>query len=117
MNSQLAELIGMRHYRPSSTNDDDNKNPWQPPLTHGLDNGGQRIIPEYYLKTNMKDNLLTIDYHYMILDDIRNLRPLNEHQLIYIQTTLSEEEKQAIIVEFNQVVHHYLSKFMNESTK
>lgn len=117
MNSQLAELIGMRHYQPSLTNDDDNHHPWQPPSTHGLDNGGQRIIPEYYLTTNMKDNLLTIDYHYMILDDIRNLRPLNEHQLTYIQTTLSEEEKQAIIVEFNQVVLHYLSKFMNESTK
>lgn len=111
MNSQLAELIGMRHYDNHARQSTEL---WQPPLTHGLDNGGQRIIPEYYLTTNMKDNLLTIDYHYMILDDIRNLRPLNAHQLTYIQDKLPEEDKQHIIVEFNQVVQHYLSQFMDE---
>lgn len=110
MNSQLAELVGMRHYHNHVRLS--NETTWQPPSTHGLDNGGQRIIPEYYLTTNMKDNLLTIDYHYMILDDIRNLRPLNEEQLTYIQNILSEEDKQYIITEYNQVIRNYLSNFM-----
>jgi hypothetical protein len=108
MNSHLAQLVGIRNYHNHATTDT-----WKPPLTHGLDNGSSRIIPEYYLKTNMKPNhILTIDYRYMILDDIRNLRPLNSYQLKYIQEELSEGGKQDIIVEFNQVIQAYSAGFV-----
>ena len=111
MNSHLAQQVGMRHYNNHSH---PALIPWKPPLTHGLNNG-RRIIPEYYLKTNMKDNnLLVIDYPYIILDDVRNLRPLNAYQLKYIQEQMSEEEKQRIIVEFNQVIFAYSACLLDD---
>ena len=80
--------------------------PWVQPEKHGLENS-PRIIPDYYMGTNMRNNVLTIDYHYMILDDIRNLRPLNKTQLEYIENNLNETQKHEIIVEFNQIIKFY----------
>ena len=101
MNPQLANEIGVscRHSFVESTG-----HPlYVAPLTHGLENS-PRIIPNYYLTTNMKNGLLTVDYHFTIMDDIRNIRPLNPAQLKYIEEKLSDEEKQKIIVEFNRVM-------------
>ena len=101
MNPQLANEIGVscRHSFVESTG-----HPlYVAPLTHGLENS-PRIIPNYYLTTNMKNGLLTIDYHFTIMDDIRNIRPLNPAQLKYIEEKLSDEKKQKIIVEFNRVM-------------
>jgi hypothetical protein len=79
---------------------------WVPPEKHGLDNS-KRIIPAYYMPSNVnKNNVLRVDYHYMILDDIRNLRSLNEHQLNYINNSLSESEKYKIIEEFNNIIKY-----------
>jgi len=80
--------------------------PWVAPEKHGLENS-PRIIPDYYMGTNMRNKVLTIDYHYMILDDIRNLRPLNKTQLEYIDNNLNETQKHEIIVEFNQIIKYY----------
>jgi hypothetical protein len=101
MNPQLANLVGVSCCHSFVEN---NEHPtYVAPSFHGLENS-PRIIPNYYLTTNMKNGLLTVDYHFTILDDIRNLRPLNPVQLKYIDENMSDEEKQNIIVEFNRVM-------------
>lgn len=72
---------------------------WKPPDKHGLDNS-PIIIPRYYQKKEEK--LLTVDYYFMILDDIRNLRKLNKHQLQFINA-LENDKKQKIILELNKL--------------
>jgi hypothetical protein len=101
MNPQLANLVGVSCCHSFVENTE--HPPYVAPSFHGLENS-PRIIPNYYLTTNMKNGLLTVDYHFTILDDIRNLRPLNPVQLKYIDENMSDEEKQNIIVEFNRVM-------------
>jgi len=72
---------------------------WKPPNKYGLDNS-PIIIPRYYQKKGEK--ILTVDYYFMILDDIRNLRKLNQTQLHFIKT-LEDDKKQEIILEFNKL--------------
>jgi len=71
---------------------------WKPPNKYGLDNS-PIIIPRYYQKG---EKILTVDYYFMILDDIRNLRKLNQTQLHFIKT-LEDDKKQEIILEFNKL--------------
>ena len=82
---------------------------WKAPSTHGLENS-PRIIPDYYLSTcmNQDTNVLQIDYKYIILDDIRNLRKLSDYQIKYIKN-MNNEDKQEIIEEYNLVVEAFLS--------
>jgi hypothetical protein len=101
MNPQLANLVGVSCCHSFVENNEHTT--YVAPSFHGLENS-PRIIPNYYLTTNMKNGLLTVDYHFTILDDIRNLRPLNPVQLKYIDENMSDEEKQNIIVEFNRVM-------------
>ena len=110
MNPQLANEIGVscRHSFVESTG-----HPlYVAPLTHGLENS-PRIIPNYYLTTNMKNGLLTVDYHFTIMDDIRNLRPLNPTQLRYIDENMSDEEKQNVIEEYNKVMESFCALLHN----
>lgn len=81
---------------------------WKPPHTHGLDNS-PRIIPDYYTSTcmNPDNNILRVDYKFMILDDIRNLRKLSYYQLKYVNN-MNSEDKQEIIEEFNRVIESFL---------
>ena len=79
---------------------------WVRPEFHGLENS-PRIIPAYYMGTNMKNNVLSIDYRDMIMDDIRNMRPLNPTQLNYIFEKMDDVEKLSIIKEFNHVMQVY----------
>lgn len=72
---------------------------WKPPDEYGLKNSFS-IIPEYYQRDN--DKILDIDYLTIILDDIRNLRKLNEYQLEFIKN-LDNENKHKIILEFNKL--------------
>jgi hypothetical protein len=72
---------------------------WKPPKFNGLDNSSL-IIPNYY-KINNK-NILDIDYYTMIIDDIRNLRKLNEYQLEFIKK-LDNDKKQLLFLEFNKL--------------
>ena len=75
---------------------------WTPPETHGLENS-DRIIPLYYMTNkNMKGKMLYLNYFEIILDDIRNCRELNTHQLKYL-SSCSCEEKMTVIREFNKL--------------
>lgn len=75
------------------------KTDWKPPESYGLNNSSV-IIPDYYKTSNQK--ILNIDYYTMIIDDIRNLRKLNEYQLKYIEK-LDNESKQLLFLEFNKL--------------
>jgi hypothetical protein len=102
IDTRLAEEVGLRNYNKIHEHEK-----WVPPNIHGLGNS-ERIIPTYYTRSNTNiNNVLRIDYHFMVLDDIRNLRPLNIHQLNYINNNLNESEKQQIIEEFNNVIKSY----------
>lgn len=72
---------------------------WQPPKHHGLNNSFI-IIPNYYKKTG--DKILKIDYFDMIIDNIRNLKKLNDHQLNFIKD-LDDDSKQKIFIEMNNL--------------
>lgn len=71
----------------------------QPPKTHGLNNTFI-ITPPYHDKPNEK--IIKIDYYNMIIDDIRNCRKLNYHQLNFIKN-LDNESKQKLFIEFNKL--------------
>jgi hypothetical protein len=83
---------------------------WKAPPIHGLQNSS-RIIPEYYTSTNLKNGILKINYYDMIIDDIRNLRPLSSHQMKYIRKNLTHTEYYNIIHEYNQVMQVYLESY------
>lgn len=109
MNPQLAQAVGMTNYHPGHpTGSSKSRSEWAPPATHGLDNS-PRIIPEYYMTTNTKNphKILRINYYDIIIDDIRNLRPLNPTQLDYIRNKLDTDDIHTIIEEFNQVIQTY----------
>jgi hypothetical protein len=70
----------------------------------GLHNS-PRIIPDYYTSTHLKNGILKINYYDMMIDDIRNLRPLSIDQLQYIKKQrLTPQEYYHLICEYNQVV-------------
>jgi len=106
IDSRLAEAVGIRNYNKMNEPEHEHEK-WIPPNIHGIGNS-ERIIPIHYTPSNTsKNHVLRIDYHFMVLDDIRNLRPLNVHQLNYIKDNLNESEKQKIIEEFNNIIKSY----------
>ena len=84
---------------------------WKAPACHGLENS-PRIIPEYYMTTNLKNGILKIDYYEMIIDDIRNLRPLSPYQMKYIRKNLTPHEYYNIIHEYNKVMYFYIDVYL-----
>jgi hypothetical protein len=58
-------------------------------------------VPDYYLHTGEK--ILKFDYFNMIINDIRNYKKLNEHQLNFIKN-LDDDNKQIIIIELNNLI-------------
>lgn len=89
----------IKYFNPDSDINKNIETDWEPPKHHGLNNSFI-IIPQYYQNKNQK--ILKIDYYEMILDDIRNLRKLNEHQLNFIKN-LDDDSKQELILEFNKL--------------
>ena len=84
-------------------------------MGHGLKNSIP-IIPQYYFTTHDFSKLFEIDYYYMILDDISNLRKLNNYQLDYIKT-LDSDKKIEIIELMHKTLHTYMDQFRsNPST-
>jgi len=79
---------------------------YSPPETFGLENA-PRIIPEYYLSTQTHNGILYADYDAMMLDDIRNLRPLNPYQLNYIEDRVDRAGMYLLIVEMNRTMATY----------
>jgi len=97
LNNLSPSLI--KYFDTESTINKNIETDWQPPKHHGLNNSFI-IIPQYYQKSGEK--ILKIDYYEMIVDDIRNLRKLNEHQLNFIKN-LDDDSKQKLFLEFNNL--------------
>jgi len=73
------------------------------PSNYGIDNSDQ-IIPPYYLSgQDLRGRLFECDFHYSILDSIRNIRVLSKYQMQYVEQ-LSIEECLEIIREFNKAM-------------
>ncbi len=78
-----------------------------PPKTYGLGNS-ERIFGQYYLTgKNLNGKIVNIDFFFTILDNIRNIRPLNIYQLEYIKT-ISSEKLIIIINEYNKSMNIFL---------
>ena len=87
------------------------------PNKYGIENSEQ-IIPPYYLSgQNLHGRLFECDFHYSILDSIRNIRVLSKFQMQYVEQ-LSIEECLEIIREYNKAmvfVVNYINIVENES--
>lgn len=110
MNRRLAEEVGLAQSTgPGMEVEVDvvvSKRSYSPPETFGLENS-PRIIPEYYLSTQTHNGILYADYDAMMLDDIRNLRPLNPYQLNYIEDRVDRAGMYLLIVEMNRTLATY----------
>lgn len=87
-------------------------NSWKPPDSHGLKNS-KKIVPEYYYNNyyfNKTPPFLDIDYSFIVKDDIRNMRPLNEYQIEYIHQ-LEHEKKDEFIDELIKMNEHFINIF------
>jgi len=63
-----------------------------------------RIIPDYYInKTGIKVGAFNFNFYNSIIDSIRNMRILSEHQLAFIENC-TRKEYQEIINEYNKVI-------------
>ena len=57
-------------------------------------------IPTHFMEVHgLQLKYMDFNYITLIKDDIRNMRKLNEHQLQYIKTYVSDKEKTDIIME------------------
>lgn len=88
-----------------------NKIECKAPDSYGLNNS-ERIIPSYYhFEKKSISEISNFNYLDIIKDDIRNLRPLNDMQLEYVNK-LDSNDKNVIIKLFNEciyIVKDYLS--------
>jgi hypothetical protein len=89
-----------------------NDNKWEPPKTYGLKNSSP-IIPSYYNLHQTPYKITNLDYYRIILDDIKNLRPLNKYQLEYIKYNLSDNEKNEIIEQYNKCLK-FIETYIND---
>jgi hypothetical protein len=87
------------------------------PNKHGIENS-EPIIPSYYLSgQNLDGRLFECDFHYSILDSIRNIRVLSKYQMQFVEE-LNWEDCQEIIREYNKAmvfVVNYINIVENES--
>lgn len=84
----------------------------QPALKYGLENS-EIIIPSYYKLHENPCNIIYFDYYNVIQDDIRNLRPLNSSELLYVKK-LKDEYKDEIITLMNEVIYHLTEILKND---
>ena len=68
----------------SDTTDDkaSEKCDWVPPKTHGLGNSFTILQQTYIRKIQRGEK---VDYFEILKDDVRNMRPLTEHQMEYVK--------------------------------
>jgi hypothetical protein len=71
------------------------------------------IIPSYYNLHQTPYKITDLDYYRIILDDIKNLRPLNKYQLEYIKYNLSDNEKNEIIEQYNKCLK-FIETYIND---
>ncbi len=98
INKPLKIALGIYDSK-QDLHDDNNDSKWEPPKIYGLDNSEQIIDPYYLKNKGITDKL---DYTKVLKDKIRNLRPLNEKSLDYIQN-LPQDKMFELIVEFNKM--------------
>ena len=77
MNEELRSHINLKRIVTPSIS---RRISWKPPSQYGLQNSN-RIIPEYYFTSHNYNQIFDIDYYNIIIDDIRNIRPLNKYQI------------------------------------
>ena len=100
-NSNSSDELNTLFSIDSIGDDEKSSERWSPPKEHGLSNS-IRIIPEYYMKRGQ--SFINIGYYDIIVDDIRNMRKLNEYQMKYIKEELDEERKNNLLDIFNDVL-------------
>ena len=87
------------------------------PSKYGIDNSDQ-IIPPYYLSgQDLHGRLFECDFHYSILDSIRNIRVLSKYQMQFVEE-LNWEDCQEIIREYNKAmifIVNYINAVENEA--
>ena len=73
------------------------------PAMHGLENS-EEIIPKYYFSgKDLNGKMIECDFHYNILDSIRNIRVLSKYQQQYIEK-LDKEDCYQLLREYNKVM-------------
>jgi hypothetical protein len=100
VNRPLAKLLGIPEYKC----DNDTKNTWEAPNTHGLNNSSH-IIPPYYISNN--ERMFNLNFYDIIKDDIRNYRKLTKYQMDYI-LQMSEYDKNELLVLFNECMKNLI---------
>jgi uncharacterized protein (UPF0261 family) len=75
------------------------------------------VIPTYYRQRSIERRNSSINILDTINDSIRNLRKLNDHQLLYIREKLSDEDKYKLICLYNEVSTESLEILLTKSTK
>jgi hypothetical protein len=81
---------------------------WEVPTKYGLENS-EPIIPTYYISgKDLKGKLFECDFHFSIVDSIRNVRILSKYQQEYIEK-LDKEDCYELLREYNKVM-----KFITE---
>jgi hypothetical protein len=85
------------------------------PAQFGIDNSEQ-IIPKYYLSgKNLAGKLFECDFHYSIIDSIRNMRILSKYQQEYVER-LEKEECYELLREYNKIMKFMTEYIMAENT-
>lgn len=97
----LANLLNI-YYNKKCCEKSSKESSWRIPSTNGLENSNE-IIPSYYFTNHDYNKIFNIDYFNIIIDDIKNMRPLNKHQVKYI-TNIDKENLIIIINIFNNVI-------------
>jgi hypothetical protein len=87
-----SRLCGARGFLCRDSKDEKcNGRKWIPPPVHGLQNSDP-VIPSYYMTgKELRGNLFHIDFLFTIQDNIRNYRPLTEHQQAYLKTLTGDQ--------------------------
>jgi hypothetical protein len=85
------------------------------PAKFGIENSEQ-IIPNYYLSgKDLKGKIFECDFHYSIIDSIRNMRILSKYQQEYVEK-LEKEECYELLREYNKVMKFMTEYIMAENT-
>lgn len=87
---------------------------WQPPNINGLINSDV-IIPSYYKLHQNPSKIFNLDYYEIIKDDIRNCRPLNKYQLLFIKD-LSHDCKLDLICIYNECIKMFSEILQNDES-
>ena len=85
------------------------------PTKYGIENS-EPIIPKYYLSgKDLKGKIFECDFHFSIVDSIRNVRILSKYQQEYIEK-LDKEDCYELLREYNKVMEFISEYIMADNT-